>query len=735
MGLGIAIAGSISIVVVFMVITVIPGTTDKLVDVIDARSQINTIQKKISSTDLQISSLTAEVGSDIFAFDLKNIGSEKIWNYDQFNFIITYDADVSGTKTRLDEKFTYNDQASFLGTTINQFARPNEDIQTGGWNPNPRYAELNEVIRNDASEIQSVPNPNSPANDVEVKLSSLDDPNTGYGHILRYTYKSDLVAANSGLLGYGEASALAARFRTWDGSNFSAEGSAPQTMLQDIQWVVVKSSPVSTEKIMGVLEKTTNVLTIQTWTEGSGWVFNWFTVLGNSDSRRFDIAYEGTSGDAIVVFGDGTNLLKYRKRVAGTWDAINQSTGITLADVSRWIVTKQRPIKDDIFIGVLTHATTLTAAVWNGTTNTWTSTITTTATPFKRDYQCFDIAFEAESGNAFLIWSDNANNLKYKKFTSSWQSEQTAYSGLDKPMRWIVAEGNRDKTSNQIAVGMIGDGASRNLEVSAWDGNSWVTRPSIVKASSNNERPVSVGFDRTGNAMFVFGLDSSKTKLSWRTWSNENGFSSISTESGDSGTLQFVQLRPDPLSNKMISLYVDNNKDVFYRTWDGSSWSSLGSALELNSSNDGKEAFMFAWHNVPITTLTVQLKQGSTIIAQFNEGNIYGLTSYVQKDQLLTASEANAITDYSDLRVVYKVDGTRVYWSWTELQISSFPGNPNEWGINNIRNDGYDPKILNPGETASILGRLPYTPYQNGLFKVSVIDDKGNVFSSSITVP
>jgi hypothetical protein len=736
MGLGIAIAGSISVAAMFLVMTIIPSATDKFVDSIEIRSQISEIQKKLDNTLFEITSLTADAGADVFGFDLTNTGTQKIWNYDKMNFLVTYDADISGTKTRLVESFTYNEQASFLGVSTNQFGRPIQDIAVGGWTSTPLYGKLNETIRNDQTFVTSPLSISSPTNNATVKLDPVDDPETGFGHILRYTYKSELIAANKGVLGYGEDNALNGRYMNWTGSSFGPEGSVSQIipLATDIQWVVVRSSPTTVEKVMGFVVASTNTLYINTW-NGATWTSNWSTLIGNSDTRHFDIAYEGNSGDVIVVFGDGTSQLKFRKRVSGTWDTLNGNAGSALANFPKWVVAKSSPVNDDIFVAVNTQATTLTAMRWDGTANTWGNQNTTTTPPMSRDYQCFDIAFERSTGHALLIWGPNSSSLLYKKFTTSWQSEITAYSGLVDKIRWVVAEGNRrNPSSNEIAVGMSAD--NNNYEFGAWTGSSWVTRPSSISAADKDNRGISVGFDRSNDkAMFVFATGAVKKQMSWRTWTSEGGFSSITLQSGVSDDIRWIQLRPDPLSNKIMVLYYDRSGDLFHRVWDGSSWSSLGAALELTMSvADKKESFMYAWDNVPVTTLTVQLLQGQTVIAQWNEGNIYGTTSWVQKDRRLTSDQADSITDYSDLRVGYVGNGNQLKWSWAEFQVSSFPGDANEWGINNIGEDSLEPRILNPGETATILAKLPYPPYLGGIFTVTVITDSGRVISDSITI-
>ena len=84
-------------------------------------------------------------------------------------------------------------------------------------------------------------------------------------------------------------------------------------------------------------------------------------------------------------------------------------------------------------------------------------------------------------------------------------------------------------------------------------------------------------------------------------------------------------------------------------------------------------------------TLTVQLRQGATIIASFDEGSITN-TAFIQRDRTLTTAQADSITDYNDLRIRY-LPGTvdedeEMEWSWCEFEVPGAPlagGNDTAW--------------------------------------------------------
>ena len=76
-----------------------------------ASSQAFDNNDEITKTDISISGINYTVGSNLVNFTLTNDGSEKLWNYVEFDILVTYDADISGTKTTRTEQFTYDADA------------------------------------------------------------------------------------------------------------------------------------------------------------------------------------------------------------------------------------------------------------------------------------------------------------------------------------------------------------------------------------------------------------------------------------------------------------------------------------------------------------------------------------------------------------------------------------------------------------------------------------------------
>ena len=396
-----------------------------------------------------------------------------------------------------------------------------------------------------------------------------------------------------GIALYGENGAANPRFREWTGAAFGPEGSASAVPGTE-QWVVVAPSPLGPEMVVGILSDN-NRLYVQTWS-GGVWTANWDVAIGGSNSRRFDIAYEEQSGDVLVVFGDGTTQLRYRRRIGGVWDGANLNAGTPLPAFPRWVRTAPRPTNDDVFIGLVTNSETMHALRWDGTANAMGNQVQMSQGTQLSGQEPFDIAFERTSGDAFVIWGSSVSTLRYREFTGAWQAEGVAYSMPD-DARWVVADHDPRATASTIAVGMVLQNG--DFEFGAWDGTTWVTRPAAIAARDQNQRGIDVAFERgTGRAIYVFNQNANPAQVAYRNWTTA-GFGAVTVAPGSTGNLRFVQLRSSPHRDEIMALLSDARNDLSHRLWSGSSWSALAAPLEATMSVSGqREPFMFAWTRV-----------------------------------------------------------------------------------------------------------------------------------------
>ncbi|MEO9320501.1 MAG: hypothetical protein ABI361_07495 [Nitrososphaera sp.] len=109
MGLGAALAGGIVMmmiaIVMGMAIPAILGANTSMSSAVSERQQLDDALSKSSVT---ITSLRAPALSSTATFTLNNTGSTKLWNYQKFIVIVTYDAQVAPlVSVKKTEELTY----------------------------------------------------------------------------------------------------------------------------------------------------------------------------------------------------------------------------------------------------------------------------------------------------------------------------------------------------------------------------------------------------------------------------------------------------------------------------------------------------------------------------------------------------------------------------------------------------------------------------------------------------
>ena len=94
-------------VALMFVLYSIPTLLGSITSVGDTSSDISALENTILQTEINLDTLTANASMPSLSFNLNNINTEKLWDYESFDVIVTYDADISGTRTSVTESFPY----------------------------------------------------------------------------------------------------------------------------------------------------------------------------------------------------------------------------------------------------------------------------------------------------------------------------------------------------------------------------------------------------------------------------------------------------------------------------------------------------------------------------------------------------------------------------------------------------------------------------------------------------
>ncbi|MDG6244217.1 MAG: VWA domain-containing protein [Methanolobus sp.] len=370
------------------------------------------------------------------------------------------------------------------------------------------------------------------------------------------------------------------RFRTWEGSQWSMEGYS--NFINGVPYFVrFESSPVRNEIIMvtGDDQKDVNA---QIW-DGNSWdsVRELSTELSQSTRRGFDVKYEQLSGDALVVYMDvnqHSRVPRYQVWDGSSWSSPEyaDSTYTGSGEVG-WVRLEASPNSDEMILVTHDSNRNIRAQVWDG--DSWGNTEIITNNARAYSYQCFDVVYEQESGNAMIVWADigsgygSPSDVKYRIWNgNSWESEQTIYS-FSNAAYWVKLAA--DPNSDIILMGFQDN--AYDVYVGVWDGSSWPSSQfGIIEYSTyrTDVRSFDVAFEQqSGKGLVVWGDRSTVPK--YRTWSGSWSSESSALDLGSSGYTRWAQLTPDPASNEMFLMTSDGNTDLNIQKWDGSSFTSL----------------------------------------------------------------------------------------------------------------------------------------------------------------
>lgn len=473
---------------------------------------------------------------------------------------------------------------------------------------------------------------------------------------------SDAINSTTGIVSYEDNGASATWYRVWNGSSFGSQvnmatsGDTPD----DSRWFVEKSSPKTGEKLVAALDIcgapiNTECIWMYRWT-GSAWIQD-FTVnvnTPNADTRFMDIAYEEESGDALFVWGDNTNQLKYRLRESGSWSG-TQNAGTGMDSRKKWVKAKGQFNSNNILVGYLNDNERIGALIWDGTTDTFINQFDDDDSPAQTetvtsDEQAFDIAWETQSNTPMIFWGTAANTVLAREFTGgSWSSEITVYnSGFAGDVEWISAAADPIPSSNLIALALQeSDGdtteEASDCEFGIWNGSAGVTRPTAVVCRSDYDgRLNDVAFENTGSRAVWFyaaregGSGVNANTPSYRTWTSGGGFTASTLLTGDlSGNIESVQLHSDLNTTSMIALTADAAGDLNHFEWDGTSWTGVTTDLHSNiqNTNENAEAYGFGFDR--------NLETLAAYRWFFNSGTVAVTTAMGAENSPSTLTEAN----------------------------------------------------------------------------------------------
>lgn len=467
--------------------------------------------------------------------------------------------------------------------------------------------------------------------------------------------------------------------------------------------VRMRSSEKRDELILGV-QDSAGTLTIYMKSSAGSWASQWSATVGDGNLGRFDIGYEKTSGDALVVYSGNTATdgqeLKYYTWNGSSWTGPTNLGSTRTTGTIYGIKMEDRSTAGTNEIGLVYEDTNfdISANVWTG--SAWYgepaaalsvngSKIGTNTVPTNRNYA---LAFESLSGDLMVIWGEDAVlDPKYviKPAGGAWGSVVAPTMFTEEgTMMDIAASPNSDRIGYVNCTDNGGD-----CDFSIWSGSAWGTAvndatsgtPTVGDGGNNIEWLV----DGANEVAVYTYNDAAAGGIDWYT--SVNGAQPVQQTDNTAAPaiagadrVGYAKVLPGS-PQKGLFAFGDANADIFLKraTLSGTTvaWSNpvgVSTAIETNTSVTGYNSIAFAFLKYVPNTLTIGATAGS-MATNVNSGDVnqyansaacasaatcsaftLGVSNTsvtVTSIKITQTGTANATNDLSNIALFYDTDG------------------------------------------------------------------------------
>ncbi len=345
----------------------------------------------------------------------------------------------------------------------------------------------------------------------------------------------------------------------------------------------------------------------------------------NNNSSLFQQNFDGTyleNGDFMAIYSENSNTPKSRIWNGSTWaDPVPMRS---IGGIPNWIVARARPGTNEVMAVFFSQNNNTDSQYFNGgayDTVSWTSHGRHSANAPSNYHQLIDFAWspnDVTKGAMVYAASDNDRSITAKIWTAngagsgSWSSAansavQSSYYVAD--LRVVGRPG-----TNQFLA--CDEDFSSDPKIYCYDldftptfstpANNLITGAS----DSGRQRAYDLSFPDLFGAMglTLYSDETNIAKLKKYNTTTLIWDNSATTAGTLSGILKTVTLKNDPLSNDIIAIMADGNRNLYTRVWDGEgnqfhsapAWKTFinqGARGSGESFDDREYWFDFAWDN------------------------------------------------------------------------------------------------------------------------------------------
>jgi len=346
------------------------------------------------------------------------------------------------------------------------------------------------------------------------------------------------------------------RYRSWSAetNSWSSESSFA-TAGSPVRWVRVAYCPNASRKDERIVVTLSDDGSLYAYV-GNGTTWSQ-TSIGSTGTtvnayRAFDLAYETTTGRALVVYSKGTTPTEIGYRI---WDGVSWASEVTwdvrTTDVVNWIVLASAPgarsgTADDNEIAMiyLDDDPDVHGYVWTGTAWNEPDTTIWDTTPAAATTEHIAVAYELTTGEAMFLWGDSANDvLNYRMWTGTLGATTTlTISDLFRAPAWVSLKSRPG--ADDLILAVICTGADLNTRF--WTGTAWdATGHSEHDGGVDLPRGFDIEWESDGtHALLVYGT--AANSLEWTKFDPATPMWLAGGTISATGSHPWVQLRRPP---------------------------------------------------------------------------------------------------------------------------------------------------------------------------------------------
>jgi hypothetical protein len=395
--------------------------------------------------------------------------------------------------------------------------------------------------------------------------------------------------AGAAMIAYGLNGQSAPRYRVLTDGAWGAAAVA-NSVGSTPQWLVLRAAPDGERFALATLDNDVDV-EVQFW-DGSAWgaVYQATSDAGDKSTRVFDLAFEQSSGDALLVYREsGTNSVRYRTYDGSSWSA-EQSISLTGDSPPDWLRLVSRPGGDEMILTVAHDGDELAAvaAVWNG--SSFGDIVTLLDEDGSSQGEFVAGAWESMSGDGIAVVRDDDDSPRRRSFVADAWTGAAAVPAVGADPRWIRLY--RAPASDDMLMVSLDD--DLDLNANNWSGSAWGANVQLESGMpTDSARHFDLAWEAGGaRAILAYG-DSGSNVLKYRTWNGSAWTAESSGPNGGNSPIWHVQAVEGVDEGHVLVAWCMDNGQLRTATWSSGGFGGA-TVLGISSAPKEYETFMIA---------------------------------------------------------------------------------------------------------------------------------------------